>query len=464
VFFLAVAVACVLTLLHVGLMLPLPYEFNFAEGPLLGVGVRVAQGLSAYPPATELPYIMSPYGPLPYYLAGLCVKYYGVSLSAPRLLVFVSGIWCAAMIALLLRHWGGTWLVSMGFGLLYLSRPVVESWLPVFRVDLIGLALSLTGFYFFAKARRWYLSIPFFVAGMFCKFFLISGPLACFLYAVFRKEIRKASWFAAGNIALGGLAFLWAQHQTSGWFAFHTIWINAGHSLFWSRTVEMFQGVLPGDYFLLVLALALAYFLRSRPELSLPLTYLGLSFLTCFAVGKRGSDLNYFLEWQAALCLCAGLAYQILRAQSDRGRLVYALLPAALGAMVLVTLSAPKPNPEIDSGCRELYAFVRNFPGRRILSENTAAVVLAGKSSPVFEPFLWTREVVDKGWPATEVVNLIRSHQIDLIVLGSPARRSIFQERWPNSVEEEIQKNYQLLHVFGCPDAMFVYRPARSLR
>lgn len=458
-FLLAAVLGCVITLLHIALVVPLPYEFDFGEGPLLGVAVRVAQGLGAYPPATQLPYVISPYGPLPYYLGGLCVKLFGVSLTAPRVLVVASDIWCAAIIALLVRHWGGTRLVSLGFGLLYLSRPVVEFWLPLFRVDLVGLALSLTGLCFFAKSRRWYLSVPFFVAALFCKFLLVSGPLACFLYAVFRKEIRKASWFAAGNIVLGTLAFLWAQRETRGWFAFHTLWANAGHPFSLSEAVNQVQGELIGDYFLVVLALALAYFLRFRPDVSLPLTYLGVSFLTCLATGKMGAASNYFLEWQAALCLCAGLAYHFLRAQSDYRSLVYALLPATLAAMVVVSLRTPNPDPTNDSGCRQAYKYVRDYPGGVILSENPGAVVMAGKFSPVFEPFDWTREVVDKGWPDTEIVNLIRSRQIDLIVLGSPARRRTLQVRWPNSVEDAIQQNYRLVQVFGCQDARFVYQP-----
>ena len=458
-FLLAAVLGCVVTLLHVALVVPLPYELNFGEGPLLGVGVRVAQRLGAYPPATQLPYVISPYGPVPYYLAGLCVKLFGVSFTAPRLLVVVSGIWCAAIIALLVRRWGGTWLVSLGFGFLYLSRPVVELWLPLFRVDLIGLALSLTGLCFFAKSRRWYLSVPFFLAALFCKFLLVSGPLACFLYAVFRKEIRKAMWFAAGNITLGALAFLWAERRTSGWFAFHTFWANAGHPFSLSQAVKLVQGELTGDYFLVVLALALACFLRSRPEVSLPLTYLGVSFLTSLTRGKMGASSNYFLEWQAALCLCAGLAYHFLRAQSDYRSLVYALLPATLAAMLFVSLRTPKPDPTNDSGCRQAYKYVKDYPGGRILSENPGAVVTAGKFSPVFEPFDWTREVVDKGWPDTEIVNLIRSRQIDLIVLGSLARRQTFQGRWPNSVVDAIERNYRLVQVFGCQDATFVYKP-----
>ena len=296
------------------------------------------------------------------------------------------------------------------------------------------------------------------MAALFCKFLLLSGPLACFLYAVFRKEIRKASWFAAGNVALGALAFLWAQRETGGWFAFHALWANAGHPIRLPGAVFLVHGELIGDYFLVVLALALAYFLRFRPEVSLPLTYLGLSFLTCFAKGKMGAGSNYFLEWQAALCLCAGLAYHFLRRQSDSRNLVCVVLPATLGAMLLISLGTPKPNPDIDSGCRQVYKYVRDYPGWYILSEDPGAVVMAGKYSPVFEPFLWTRQVVNKGWSDAEIVNLIRSHQIDLIVLGSPARRRTVQVRWPNSVEDAIRENYRLARVFNCPDAHFVYQ------
>jgi hypothetical protein len=459
VFLLAVGLECLATLFQVILVVPLPYTVDFGEGPLLGVAVRVAQGLSAYPPATQLPYIFSPYGPVPYYLAGLCVKLFGVSFTAPRLLVVVSGMWCAAMIALLVRQGSGTRLVSLGFGLLYLSRPVVVFWLPVLRVDLIGLAFSLTGLWFFAKSRHWYLSVPFFVAALFCKFLLLSGPLACFLYAVFRKELRKASWFAAGNIALGGLAFLWAQRQTSGWFAFHTLWANTGHPFSWSLAVNEVQGQLIGQCFVVVLALALAYFLRSRPEVSLPLIYLGLSFLTCFLVGKMGANDNYFLEWQAAMCWCAGLAYRFIRAHSDRGGVVYALMPATLAAMLLFSLHLPKLDPTSDAGCRELYKYVKDYPGWFILSENPGAVVMAGKYSPVFEPFLWTRQVVNKGWSDAEIVNLIRSHQIDLIVLGSAAKKRTVQERWPSAVVEAIEQNYRPVAYIGCSEASFVYKP-----
>ena len=462
-FLLAAALGCLVTIVHAVLSVPLPYALEFVEGPLLGVSVQVAHGLSPYPAATELPYVINPYGPLPFYIAGLCVKLFGVSFTAPRVFVVASGIWCAVIVALLVRHWGGTRLVSLGFGLLYLSRPVVQFWLPLFRVDLIGLSLSLTGLYIFARFRRWYLSIPFFVAALFCKFLLVSAPLACFLYSVFRKETRKASWFAASGLALGEMVFLWVQRETHGWFAFDTVWATAVHPYSLTGALGWMHDVLRSDYLLVALALALVYYLRSRPELSLPFIYLGLSFLALLSAGKLGATSNYFLEWNAALCCCAGLAYSYLRMPSEIRDFVSTLMPGALALMVVVGLHSPTPDPNKEfTECRQAYKYVKDYPGRAILSENSGAVVLAGKLPVVMDPFSWGQMIVHGGWPDTEIVDLIRSRQIDLVVLrfGVKDRSNIYSpDRWPKSVVDAIEQNYRLVHTFNCPNAKFVYRP-----
>ena len=454
---------CLVTLLTAIRAVPLPYELDFDEGPVLGVAVRVAHGLSAYPPATEFPYVTNPFGPLPYYLAALCVKLFGASFTSPRILTSLLGIWCAVLIALLVRHWGGAAHVSLGFGLLYLSRPLVTTWLPQFRADWIGLAFTLTGLYLFARSRRWYLAVPFFVAALFCKITFLAAPLACFLYMLFRREGVKATRFAVSSLALWGLAFLWAQRETGGWFGFDTFWINAVRPYDLRPAISLLHNQLTADYLLVVLALALAYYLRSRPELSLPLIYLGASFLMGLGVVKSASASYYFLEWQAALCCCAGVAYSTLRAHSDFRSIVSTLMPAALAAMVIVNLHRPTPDPMQEmSECGQAYEFVRDYPGERILSENPGAVVMAGKLLPVFDPWIWTRMVVDEGWPDTEIVILLRLHKIDLVVLGRDLEElsnRTDQGIWPNSVAHAIVQNYRLVRTFNCEDANFVFQP-----
>jgi len=462
-FFLAVAAGCLITLVHAALAVRLPFQLDFGEGPLLAVAARMAQGLGCYAEPASAPYAIVPYGPVPYDLVALCVKLFGVSFTVPRILVAASGVWCAALIALLVRHWGGSLKTGVAFGLLYLARPVVRDWLSLLRVDFIGLAFSLTGLYLFVKSRRrWYLAVPFFVAALFSKFTFVAAPVACFLYAVLGRSGGKAVRFAGSILVLGTLAFLWTQRASGGWFAFHTIWSNADQAYSLSPKVLMLADQLQSECLLVVLALFLAYWARSRPRFWLPLIYLGFSFLTLPAIGKIGSNSNYFLEWEAGLCLCAGLTYQLLREKAERLGVRSALVPALLTVLVAIYLHGPNPSRGPDpraefSECRQAYEYVRSHPGARILSENVGALVVAGKRPLVLEPFLWTREVEHHGWPgADEIVDLIRNRQIDLIVLGS---WGTYSERWPVAVEDAVQRNYKVVKTFSCQDALVAYEP-----
>jgi len=115
--------------------------------------------------------------------------------------------------------------------------------------------------------------------------------------------------------------------------------------------------------------------------------------------------------------------------------------------------SLPAPYSE----CRQAYEYVRAYPGANILSDNVGAVVMAGKPFLVNDPFNWSDQLARGGWPETDtnVVKLIRSRQVDLILLGSKIDPAA--EAWPDSVLDAIQENY-VLKSFSCNGARFVYR------
>jgi hypothetical protein len=462
-FVLSAIVGASAVLAKAALDLPRPFQMDYGEGHVLALATRIAYGLGAYPPATEPPYVMNPFGPVPVYLLGECVKLFGVSFTVPRILVVASGVWCAALIALLVRHWGGAPQVALAFGLLFLTRPLLQDWLPRLRVDLIGLGFALTGLYVFAKSRRWYLSPVLFVAAVFSKSTLVAAPAACLLYAAVRKEGEKAFRFAASCMVLGALVFLCVQRGTHGWFGFNMFWLNATWPYSLQSALWYLRAEMRDDRFLVLLALGLAYYARSSPAHWLPLIYLGISALTSLAVGKPGGSFNYFLEWQAVLCLCAGLAYHLLRTNYGFRSGVSALLPVVLGVLLLAGVYKKlRPSPNF-SGCPQAYDYARNSPGGRILSENIGAQVVAGKAPLVFDPFLWTHQVLEGGWPDTEVIHSIRSRQIDLIVLSSDVgalRKNPKLRRWPPSVLDAIQENYRLTGEFNCLDARAFYKPA----
>src|SRR5690349_2075685 len=188
-FFSALGFGFLITLLRFVLQAGLPFALGGVEGITLAAAARVAQGLTPYPPITpQLPSIINDYGPVPYYLGAVCIKLFGLGFIAPRILIAMTAGWCALLIALLVRRWGGTWPVCAAFGLLYVAAGPGQEWIVQFRVDLIGVAFSLTGLYLFAKSPRWYLAVPFFVLAWFCKFTFLSAPFACFGYALCRRE------------------------------------------------------------------------------------------------------------------------------------------------------------------------------------------------------------------------------------------------------------------------------------
>ena len=439
----------------------LPFELGIdGESIVLAAANRIAQGLSPYPPITQqLPYIINLYGPVPYYLGAVCIKSFGVSFTAPRILVAVSAGWCAVIIALLVHHWGGSPRVSAVFGALYVAMGPTQEWLVYYRVDLIGIAFALTGLYIYAKSRRQYFSVLFFATALFCKFTLLSAPFACFADALCRREWRKAFGFAACSLALGSLLFLWMQQETQGWFGVHTILANTRCPYSLSAALKsIYKDQLNPACCLVVLGVALVYYALSCPDLRLPVIYLGGAFLSLLAAGKAGAADNYFLESYAALCLCGGIAYQLLRKQADFQSMISALLPATLALYVMLNLhSARQPAPY--SECRQAYDYVKAESATDVLSDNLGAVLMAGKPILINGPFLWSSQIANGGWPETDsnLVELIRSHQLGLILLSSRIDGAV--EPWPEPVLDATRENYVLTKTFTCPGAEFVYRP-----
>ena len=481
-FFCAVALGCLVSLYRAEHIASLPYEVNFEEGPLARVSEGLTRGAALYPIPNVVPYELNPYGPIAYYLIALPIKLFGLSFTPARLLIALSGLACALTIALLLRHWTGSLLTGAVFGAVFLTMPAVMQWLPILRVDLIGLMFSLLGIYVFTTWKRWYVSIVFFVAALLCKFLFLSAPAACFLAMLVKGDWKRAIKFAGTFVGLAGAIVLYWQHQSHGWFAFHTLWIQAHHPF---RLVFAVPSVAKElrDNVLLLLVTVLAVALSSRRprQLSqlrqlgqlrqaavLPAIYFMTSFAIMFARGKAGADSNYYLEWEAALCLCAGVSYTVLRGESRRlGMRLRFVLPVLLACAawgsVLWTIHHRDPLKLVSlEQCGDAYQFVNEHAGDRILSDNIGAVFMARKHPLVSDPFMWGQEVMGGRWSDTQILRLIRSRQIDLIVLNGKLEelRDDPANRWPHSVLDAISSNYILRKTYTCGEAEAAYEPA----
>ena len=466
----AVALGCLVSLYRAEHIASLPYEVNFEEGPLARVSEGLTQGAVLYPIPNVVPYELNPYGPIAYYLIALPIRLFGLSFTPPRLLIALSGLACALTIALLLRHWTGSLLTGAVFGAVFLTMPAVMQWLPILRVDLLGLMFSLLGIYVFTTWKRSYVSIVFFVAALLCKLVFLSAPAACFLAMLVKGDSKRAIKFAGAYIGLAGAIVLYWQHQSHGWFAFHTLWIQGHHPF---KLLSAVPSVLKElrDNVLLLLVIVLAVILsphQLRQAGVLPAIYFMTSFAMMFARGKAGADSNYYLEWEAALCLCAGVSYSLLRDESRRlGMRLRFVLPTLLACAawgsVLWTLHH-RDHLKLASleQCGDAYQFVNEHAGDRILSDNIGAVFMARKHPLVSDPFMWGQEVMGGRWSDTQILGLIRSRQIDLIVLNGKLEelRDDPANRWPHSVLDAISSNYILRKTYTCGEAEAAYEPA----
>ena len=466
----AVALGCANSLAQGAASLAKPYQRDYVEGIILAAAAGLTRGEPLYPlPSPSEPvYIFNPYGPLSYYSVALLLKGFGVSFTFPRLLVLLSGILVAALLAGLLRHWTGSWRVGPAAGALFLALPIASAWLPALRVDLPGLALSLTGLALFARfPERWYASVPFFVAALLVKYSLVAAPGACLVFLLQQRNWRTALWFAGTMAALPVLAFTVLNHATGGGFAFHMVGGHAspfGLSRILVNVAPFWLIHVP----LLLLAFPLVAQRPRPPGALLALIYFGLTSLASLAVGRAGFDLNHLLEWSAALCLCAGLGYH--EHMRSGGATVRTLALAGLTVLLASLIWLSWHPVERWTECRQAYAYVQDHPGKRLLSENVGALVLAGKPVVLNDPFAYTLLVKNKGWPEAPLNESVRAREFDAIVVSGDLaylRRKAPEtlssdSRWSPAFVETLAENYRPTRRFLCDDAAVVFEPAAN--
>lgn len=465
-----VALGCVMAFWLAAIRVALPYQLDYEEGNILNAAVRITRGDTPYPPPGEAVYILNPYGPLFYELVAGLVKWFGVGFIYPRLLVVFSGVLIALLLALCLHRWTGSWTLGLTFGFIYLSLPIVRHWLFLLRVDLVGITFALAGLYFFlASARGAYLSVLLFLAALFCKYTLVAAPGACVLFLLARKEWRKAAWFATSIVLPAILLFACAQYTTRKWFGFHMFWMHSDPFSLVKYASVFTLAIFIHLPLVLLAVVAATRRLSPRPAL-LALIYLGFCSVSVLTIGKGGSVDNHLLEWLAALCLCAGLGYHFLRTRPEQTRAA-ALASVALAVFVLVNL--PRgigPDPK-RAECSQAYAYVRNHPGQRILSENVGALVLAGKPILISNPFLYAQLVRRSGWSDRALVGLIRSNYFEAIILDGNINYlrhkasdvAAANSRWPISFVDALERSYRPARRFVCEEANVAFEPALSL-
>jgi hypothetical protein len=468
---------------HVGL----PFQVDYEEGNILNALARITHGLTPYPDPHAIPNILNPYGPVAYYLLAIPVKLFGVSFLWPRLVIVACVLAICVFIALTITRLTGSALTGVVFGAIYGTLPVVESWSAVLRVDFLAIALSAAGVYVFCRGMvpedaegkeersfsvspassatnlRLYFSAALFVAALFVKYTYIAAPAACLVYLLAGENWKAAARFAGFSATLSAGLMLLSVAATRGTIVTHLFRTHADP---FSMDVYLTRmtGIVAMCRVLAVLAAVCLVTQLLQRKLPVPALWLLIASGTAVSAGKLGSNWNHFLEWPAALCLCAGLGWEMM--SRTRPRALALVMAVVVTAWLCVFLWRERSLPFDPWGtvqdCDRVYALVKQYPGDRVLSENVGALVLAGKTVWVSNPFVYSQLVMRGGWPDAGLERMVRNREFDLIVTqwNYPTFPNFMRDggdRLSSGVVKAIAQNYRTVGLYGCTDARVMF-------
>jgi len=469
-----------------------PYELDYGEGPVMWQVLNVSDPSRAYVRLGGGPLVIWNYPPA--YLIAVRELWLvqGDLLWSGRFVSFLCGLGIALLLAAIVyraspsRFGSSIRLGAAGTGLLFLCTAPALYWFPFMRVDWLGLLATYLGVFLYlsAESRQWktYLAFLFFLLAICTKQTFVAAPLACFLITLVTVP-RRALHLGALCAVLGAVAFWLGMRWTNGGLAYHLILYNA-HTFSFRRAlaglawnfshVRIFL-ILPGA--LAVLAISRAYRLTSgrgwrmwkarlsRSPFSLALSveilHCVFAFLISLTYGKTGSSANYFLEFDATLCVLSGLSLAILFWQAQCAPRLTATFAAALMIPVVLaghSLGSILNSPAGSAGTplmhrdrlevyQQLLPLIAGASGP-VLSDDMVLLTRAGKDT-LFEPATMGYLAEVGTWDQSPFEHRIESKDFAMIVFSKP-------EVWNPRLVVAVQNAYQLDRVVG---QYQLYRP-----
>src|SRR5215213_5884887 len=130
-------------------LLRYPYPHDGLEGTLLHEARLLWAGEPLYQPLERGRFVSAPYPPLHPLLLGFADQFAGTHVFwSGRLLSLVAALGVAALIVLIVRQAGGTWLGGLFGTSLFLSAPPVLLWSTRVKPDLTALLWTALGLWF----------------------------------------------------------------------------------------------------------------------------------------------------------------------------------------------------------------------------------------------------------------------------------------------------------------------------
>jgi hypothetical protein len=454
-----------------------PREVLYGEAMVYDHAARLLRGEPLYQPLDRPPYTVAAYTPLYYWLAAGLQAVFGPGFGPGRGLSFAAGLAAASLVARItaLRardRWAGAFAALL---FLALGLPWLYLWSALYRVDLLGVALSLGAVATLVGGttpRRLVLAGLLAALAILTKQTFIAAGLAGTIW-LWRGDRKKAAVFASTCLTIV-LGTCLVMEMTTGAFIANSIFANANPFLLSALldNVGIFVPFQAGP-----LAVAGLYLLNARQtfrnEDKLLAYYWAGSLLPLLGLGKVGASQNYWIECAAITAALATLGiWSRLHEQSVDRRNRRAFVPLllvgvslaavtpGLGASALPAFNAVSPNRGHAEALDKLIQRVRSEPGE-VLAEPLDVVVLAGRRT-LFEPTIFGILHSEGLWDAGPLVSQICAGEIDLLVLGDRLDSGLQQRHgyvhWPAPILAALQETMVLETLEA---GRFIYVPSQ---
>lgn len=466
------AVMLAVYVIHTLTALFYPYPLDYGEAPLVDQALRLAHGRNIYRANLDAPpYTIANYPPLYVLALAPWVRLFGPNFWAGRLISTLGGLATAAFLGGVIYAHTRDRFAARLTALLFLTFPYVVSWSKFARIDLLALALSVGALYVIARRpqsdRALVGTAALLTAAIYTRqSYGLAAPLAAFVWVWTQRDWRAAFKLAGMVVAAGVGLFLILNVATGGGFFFNVVTANV-NPFHWG-TVERYARELLGLLPILLSGCGLLLLVipaRARGKLAgaagwpLVASYLAGATLSAFTIGKIGSNVNYLLEFCAALALVAGTVV----AWSDRvwcdeaapsrlrwvqplaHTLALLLLAVQAGMLVRVTLLWPvqefKQRAAMQRNLTELRHQVAAAAGPVLADEYMGLLTLSGQ--PLYiQPFEVTQLANAGLWDQAPFLNALRAEQFPLILIHHFRGYPVYLERWTPEMLAAIEEHY----------------------
>ena len=467
-----------------------PYQLDYGEGIVLWFAQQLARGQPIYKGLTDLPYASSNYPPVALALSAALMPIFGDGYVGGRLLNFASALIVAALIYRVVRVETLDRRAGALAALFFLGSPYIFHWIPLFRVDLIGLAFAFAGVYVVWESDRrppiadrristlYFLLFTFaFLFALYTKHSLIAAPLAAF-FTLWQRGWRRALAFALGLGAVGGAFYLALDYVTRGGFTFGLIESNATVFLP-GQFATLVQDYVVTFPILLLLALW-SWLARSLGSAEGRANRIGvlewygvITFAALTMSGRVGAWENYFFEMLAVACVFAftNSKFKIENSRPEGAgcesrilnyelRITDRLLPVLLVLQLALMWHDPRIAADLMArdfpANQELTRLLARTPGM-IIAEDMGALATSGKPV-VYYTFQYSSLARGGKWDQHWELDGLRDGVFPLVILDRGTREDVdHYRRFTREFVSALDRYYACTQVIGKYE---IYTPA----